>query len=62
MLLRKEQWLEVGAVSIDDEEFETIDIGAMEMELLLPQAKERIRGKARLDNDYRKICQQVTTE
>jgi len=58
-MLDKEQWLEVGAMELDSEEYEVIKISAMEMELLLPEAKERIKEKARLDDKYKEICTQV---
>jgi len=51
-LLRKEQWLEVGAIQMDDEEYSTIQIGALDIDKLLPEAKERIKEKAMLDEEY----------
>jgi len=59
-MLDKEQWLEVGAMQLDGEEYEEIQISAMEVELLLPEAKERIKEKALLDELNRKLCKQVT--
>jgi len=42
-LLRKEQWLEVGAMQIDnDEEFVSIQLAALEVEFQPPEAIERI--------------------
>lgn len=38
-LLRKEQWLEVGAMQIDEEEEEVINIEAIDVEQLLLEAK-----------------------
>jgi hypothetical protein len=58
--LDKEQWLEVGAMEIVTEEYEEIQIAAMEVEQLLPEAKERIKEKARLDEKYMELCKQVT--
>jgi len=58
-MLDKEQWLEVGAMELDSEEYEVIQISAMEIELLLPEAKERIKEKARLDDKYKELCNQV---
>ena len=59
-MLRKEQWLEVGAVQIDDdEEFGEIQTAALEVELLLPEAKARIKEKAMSDNKYRDLAKQV---
>jgi hypothetical protein len=58
-MLDTEQWLEVGATELDQEEYEDVQISAIEIELLLPEAKERIKEKARLDNKYRELCKQV---
>jgi hypothetical protein len=41
-LLRKEQWVEIGAIQLDDDIREEIIIGAIAIEQLLPEAKERI--------------------
>ena len=43
LLLRKEQWLEIGAMQLDDNNYETMNIGAIDVEQLLPEAKERIK-------------------
>jgi len=59
-MISKEQWLEVGAMELDSEEYEVIQVSAMEIELLLPEAKERIKEKARLDDNYKQLCKQVT--
>jgi len=59
-MLDKEQWLEVGAMQLDLEEYEDIQVSSMEIELLLPEAKESIKEKARLDDRYRELCKQVT--
>jgi len=56
MLLRKEQWLEVGELQIDDEDYDTIKIGALDIDQLLPEAKERIKEKDLLDDEYQAIC------
>jgi hypothetical protein len=49
-MLHKEQWLQVGAMDLDcDKEFESIQISAIEADQLLPEAKERIKEKAMLD-------------
>ena len=44
---------------VDD--IEAIQISAMEVEQLLPEAKERIKEKVMLDDKYREICKQVAT-
>jgi len=57
-LLRKEQWVEIGAMQLDH--FEIINIGALEVQQLLPEAKERIKEKALLDDEYVAICRQLS--
>jgi hypothetical protein len=39
-LLGPDQWLEIGAMEIQDEDFQEISIGAMEVETLLPEQKK----------------------
>jgi hypothetical protein len=58
-MLKEDQWLEVGAVELNQETFRTIDKCAIEVELLLPEAKERIKQKALLDEKYLEICKTV---
>jgi hypothetical protein len=59
-MLDKEQWLEVGAMELDLDGYESIQILAMEVDQLLPQARESIKEKAMLDEKYRELCKQVT--
>jgi len=59
MLLRLELWLEVGAMQIEEDDIEVMSIGAMDVEQLLPEAKERIREKAMPDEDCRATCKQL---
>jgi hypothetical protein len=59
-IVDKEQWLEVGAMELDVEQYKPIQISAMEVELLLPEVKERIKEKAMLDEKYRELCKEVT--
>jgi len=60
-MLDKSQWLEVGAMDLNtNNEYETIQISAIDMEQLLPEAKERIKEKAMLDEKYRDLCKQVS--
>jgi len=61
MLLRKEQWLEVGAMQIDDEGYELISIGALDINQLLPEAKKRIEENGLLDDEYQSICKQLSS-
>ena len=60
-MLRKEQWLEVGAMELDDDDHERIIIGAIEMKQLLVEAKERIKEKAMLNEDCLTMCRQLST-
>jgi len=57
--LGPEQWLEVGAMEIENEEFQEICIGAMAVEILLPEQKRNIIDDALLDERYRSICKLV---
>jgi len=41
-------------------EIESIQIPAIEVEQLLPEAKEKIKEKAMLDDKYRELCNQVS--
>jgi len=60
-LLRKEQWLEIGAMQLDDSSYEIIHIGALDVDQLLPEAKARIKEKALLDDNYGAICKQLSS-
>ena len=60
-LLRKEQWVEISAMQLDDDDYEEISIGALAVEQLLPEAKERIREKAMLDEDYIALGSQLSS-
>jgi len=60
-LLRKEQWLEVGELQIDDEDYDIIKIGALDIDQLLPGAKDRIKEKDLLDDEYWAICKQLSS-
>jgi len=59
-MLDKNQWLEVGAMELDFDDYETIQISAIEVDQLLLEARERIEEKAVLDNRYRELFEQVT--
>jgi transposase InsO family protein len=61
-MLDKEQWLEVGAMELENANVDSISIAALDIEQLLPEAKERIKEKALLDKQYRKLCKQVVSE
>jgi hypothetical protein len=59
----KEQWLEIGAMELnfdEDDGYESIQISAIDLGQLLPEATERIKEKAMLDDKYRDLCKQVT--
>jgi hypothetical protein len=63
LMMDKEQWLEVGAMEIDlDYDYEIIQISAIDVDQLLPEARERIKEKAMLDEKYRDLCKQVTKD
>jgi len=59
-MLDKEQWLEVGTMEIDyDNGYEMIQISAIDVDQLLPEARERIKEKAMLDEKNRELGKQV---
>jgi hypothetical protein len=61
-MLRKEQWLEVGAMELDlDDGIESIQIAALDVAQLLPEAKETIMEKAFLDEKVRELCKPVSS-
>jgi len=57
--LQKQQWLEVGAMLIDDKETCYINVGAMDIEQQLPETKECIKEKALLHENCRMIWKQL---
>ena len=60
-MLDKNQWLEIIAMDLDDnDESGSIQISAMDMEQLLPEATEAIKEKALLDEIYRDLRKQVS--
>jgi hypothetical protein len=62
-MLDKEHWLEVGAMEIDlDDGYDIIQISPIDVDQLLPEARERIKEKAMLDEKYKELCKQVTKE
>jgi hypothetical protein len=48
-------------MQIDEEGIGCINIGALDIEQLLPEAKERIKENAMLDENYRTICKQLVS-
>jgi len=60
-LLCKEQWVEIGAMQLDDDDREGINIEALAVEQLLPEAKETLKEKAMLDEDYLAISRQISS-
>jgi len=61
-MFNKERWMEIGTLEVQGEnieEYEVIEIGGIEVELLLPEAKERIKQKALLDDKYLEIARKV---
>jgi hypothetical protein len=62
-MLDDEQWLEVGAMEIDlDDGYDIIQISAIDVDQLLPEARERIKENAMLDEKYKELCKQVIKE
>jgi hypothetical protein len=49
-------------MQLEETEVGCINIGAMDIEQLLPEAKEWIKEKAVLDEVYRTICKQLLSE
>jgi hypothetical protein len=60
--LWNEQWLEIRAMQIKVNKIDVINIGAMDVKQLSPEAKEHIKKKALLDQDYQTICKQHSSE
>jgi len=58
-LLRKEQRLEVGAMEIEDDQYEHQKIAAHEVDHLLLEAKNSIHDQALRDNQYPSICTNI---
>jgi hypothetical protein len=48
-------------MQLDYDDREEINIGAIAIEQLLPEAKQRITEKALLDEDYMAICKRVSS-
>jgi len=62
MMLDESQWLEIGAMELDtNDKYGTIPISAIDVDQLLPEAKERIKEKAMLDEKYRDLCKQISS-
>jgi hypothetical protein len=58
-MLDKEQWLEVGAMELSlNNNYESIQISPIDEDQLLPEARERIKETALLDENYRNRCEQ----
>jgi len=48
-------------MQLDDSDIEVMNIGAIDVEQLLPEAIQRIKEKALLDDSYRSICKQLSS-
>jgi hypothetical protein len=59
-MLDTEQWIEVGAMEMDLDRYESIQISAIEVALLISEAREKIPEKAMLNEKYRELGKQVT--
>jgi len=55
-MLGLDQWLEIGAMEIDDDEYEVIEIGAMEIAKMDTTQKELLNHDALQDKDYLALC------
>jgi len=55
-MLGPDQWLEIGAMEIDDDEYEVIEIGAMEIAKMDTVQKELLKQDALQDEDYIALC------
>jgi len=48
-LLAPEQWLEIGAMEIEEDDDETIEIGALDIDNMIPGQKEKIKQDTMLE-------------
>jgi len=51
-VLGPDESLEIGAMKIDDDDYDDIEIGAMEIALLDTEEKESLKGDAMLNEEY----------
>jgi hypothetical protein len=61
-MLGPDQWLEIGAMEIDDDEYEVIDTEALEISKMDRAQKELLKQDALRDEDYITLCKAVTKE
>jgi len=59
-MLGPDQWLEIRAMEIDDDEYDVIEIGAMAIAKMDPAQKELMKQDALQDEDYRAWCTALT--
>jgi len=59
-MLGPDQSLEIGAMETDDDEYEVIEIRAMEIAKMDPAQKELLKQDASQDEDYRELCKALT--
>jgi hypothetical protein len=60
-MLDMEQWLEVGAMELDLDGYESTQVSTIEVDRVLPEARQRIKKKGMLDEKDRELCKQITT-
>jgi hypothetical protein len=60
-LLWKEQFVEIGAMQLDDDDRQEIGIAAVAIKQLLLEAKEMIEENALLDENYVAFCRHLTS-
>jgi len=56
LMLGPDQWLEIGAMEIDDDEYETVEIGAIEIAKMDQAQKESLKQDALQDEEYTALC------
>jgi hypothetical protein len=59
-MLRKEQWLKLGAVQIEDDDIGFLQISALDIKALLSEAKERSKENAMFDDKCLENCKQIS--
>jgi len=55
-MLGPDQWLEIRAMEIDDDGYETVEIGAMEIAKMDQAQKESLKQEALQDEEYKALC------
>ena len=61
-VLRKEQWFAVGAMPLQNDDVETIQLSVLDIEALLPEANASIQEESMHDNHHREVCKHVASQ